>query len=102
MEATMEKQMVTALIVTGKIKTTATYHVRKPNTFCHLEVLAVNGPMVGVGFAKWNPNDRDEHPWDYDEARGKSIAFLRAADELADVMLANNYTLELAWGKIAR
>jgi len=57
--------------------------VRKPYVMTRLSATLpdyAGEPVVieGVGFAKWNPNDRGDPAWDWKEGRGRIIAHQRA------------------------
>jgi len=59
-------------------------NIRRPYVvaYCNLGNLTA----TGIGFSKWNPNDKAQPKWDYNEPRGVDIAVGRAIVDLINQM----------------
>jgi hypothetical protein len=64
-------------------------NIRRPYVVAYCEL--GNLCATGVGFSKWNPNDKAQPKWDYNEPRGVNIAVGRAIVDLVSQM--DNETL---------
>jgi hypothetical protein len=104
----LEKDMVRALLLAGKFKSLKTGVVqREPYTFAwaKLKVWGLfgqknNTTYVGVGFAKWNPEDRTHPVWDWNPKRGKAIAYVRAVEDLATKIVKDGNSLMWDWERL--
>ena len=99
------KEMVRALLLTGKLKMKVDVYQKPPYTFCRVVLKTYDKKhrklnIEGIGFSKHNPEDRKCFLWGWDSKTGVAIAYVRAIEMVVDKLDALGITFGAKWKEL--
>ena len=99
------KEMVRALLLTGKLKMKVEVRQVPPYTFCRVVLKTYDKKhrklnIEGIGFSKHNPEDRKCSLWGFDSKTGVAIAYVRAVEMMVEKLDALGITFIAKWKEL--